>query len=143
MINLPNPPRSDCPINFGLELFGDRWTLLVMRDLLIEGKRTFKQFLGSEEGIATNILSDRLARLECAGILNRSTDEKDKRHAIYSPTPDGRRLLPVLVEMAYWGAKHDPATSAPKQFVEAYEADRDGLIKLISDGFDPTRIERP
>lgn len=138
MVILVSTPRSGCPINFGLQLFGDRWTLLVLRDLLIEGKSTFKQFLESEERIATNILADRLSRLERAGIVRRSRSGVDKRNAVYSPTEAGTRLLPVLIEMAYWGATHDPRTSAPKQFVDAYENDREGLISAISHGFDPT-----
>lgn len=138
MVKLPRPPRSGCPINFGLELFGDKWTLLVLRDLLIAGKKTFKQLQQSEEGIASNILSDRLSRLECAGLLTRHSDATDKRQVEYMPTEAGRKLMPVLVEMAYWGAIHDPATAAPPDFVKAYEHDRDALLRIMSAGFDPS-----
>lgn len=139
MIKLSHKPRSRCPINFGLELFGDRWTLLVLRDLLIVSKSTFKEFLQSEEGIATNILSDRLSRLECAGLITRAAHPADKRHAVYTPTEAGRKLLPVLVEVAYWGATHDAATAAPPEFVKAYKSDRDGLLRSMDLGFDRSR----
>ncbi|MGO7039024.1 winged helix-turn-helix transcriptional regulator [Rhizobium acaciae] len=138
MIKPPHKPRSCCPINFGLELFGDKWTLLLLRDLLVVGKSTFKQFLQSEEGIATNILSERLSRLECAGLVTRAAHPADKRHAVYTPTGAGRKLLPVLVEMAYWGATHDAATAASPEFVKAYESDRDGLLRSMELGFDPS-----
>lgn len=143
MVKLPRPPRSGCPINFGLELFGDKWTLLVLRDLLIAGKTTFKQLQQSEEGIASNILSERLSRLECAGLVTRHADPTDKRQATYAPTDAGRRLLPILVEMAYWGAKHDAATAAPAEFVQAYEHDRDALLRAMSAGFDPSTARDP
>lgn len=141
MVRLPRTPRSGCPINFGLELFGDRWTLLVLRDLLIAGKTTFKQFQQSEEGIASNILSDRLARLECAGLVTRRSDPADKRQTAYVPTQAGRKLLPVLLEMAYWGASHDASTVAPPDFVQAYEHDRDALLRAMASGFDPSTAE--
>jgi DNA-binding HxlR family transcriptional regulator len=139
MVTLPRTPRSGCPINFGLELFGDKWTLLVLRDLLIAGKTTFKQFQQSEEGIASNILSERLARLESAGLMTRHSDPTDKRQVDYAPTEAGRKLIPVLVEMAYWGATHDVATAAPPDFVHAYEHDRGALLRIMSAGFDPSK----
>lgn len=139
MVTLPRTPRSGCPINFGLELFGDKWTLLVLRDLLIAGKTTFKQFQQSEEGIASNILSERLSRLECAGLVTRHVDPTDKRQAAYAPTNAGQKLLPVLVEMAYWGARHDAATAAPPEFVQAYEYDREALLRAMCSGFDPSK----
>lgn len=130
-------PRSGCPINFGLELFGDKWTLLVLRDLLIERKSTYKEFHASAEGIATNILADRLSRLERAGIVIRTLDQNDRRHSVYAPTEAGRKLLPVLVEMAYWGAIHDAATAAPAEFVKAFEEHREGLLKAMANGISP------
>ena len=137
MVSLPHPPRSHCPINFGLELFGDGWTLLILRDLLIVGKSTFSEFLGSEEGIATNVLSNRLARLERAGLIHRERGQGDRRQVIYQATDAAKALVPVLVEMSYWGATHDPETAAPPGFVAAYRADRDGLLRRMAAGFDP------
>lgn len=137
MVTLPTPPRSHCPINFGLELFGDGWTLLVLRDLLFQGKTTFREFRASEEGIASNILADRLHRLEAAGLVTRTEDPEDRRRMRYAPTEAARALLPVLLEMAYWGARNDPDTAAPPGFVAAYEADREGLLRAMAAGFNP------
>lgn len=143
MVTLPRPPRSHCPINFGLELFGDAWTLLILRDVLVHGKRTFGAFRASEEGIASNILADRLHRLEAAGLLDRQADPADGRQFRYEPTEAGRALLPVLVEMSYWGATHDPMTAAPPGFVQAYEADRAGLLRFMAAGGNPAAGEIP
>lgn len=138
MITAPKPMRSHCPINFGLELFGDRWTLLVLRDLLLKGKSRYKEFHASEEGIATNVLADRLERLTEIGLATVRRDAQDSRLNRYQATPAARALLPVLVEMAYWGAKHDKKTAAPKAFVHAYERDRTKLLQEISAGAPPS-----
>jgi len=139
MAKSPRKLRSHCPINFGLEIFGDRWTLLVLRDLLLKGKRSFKEFQGSEEGISTNILAERLERLTRAGLVAAERVASDSRQIHYLPTQKARTLLPVLIEMAYWGAKHDPETAAPKSFVRAYEKNRAGLIETVAAGHDPSR----
>lgn len=137
-VRTPTPPRSGCPINFGLEIFGDQWSLLVLRDMLVMGKRRFKDFQTSEEGIASNILADRLKRLEACGIIRRERSKQDGREVMYLPTEAGRALLPVLIEMSYWGATHDANTAAPPAFVAAYRADREGLIRAVAAGFDPS-----
>lgn len=131
--------RSNCPINFGVEIFGDKWTLLVLRDMLLQGKSTFTEFQASEERISTNILSDRLDRLSRAGLVSSTRVTTDGRQRRYVPTRAGRALLPVLVEMAFWGARHDADTSAPDAFVDAYETDREGLLSAIAAGADPTK----
>jgi DNA-binding HxlR family transcriptional regulator len=139
MITLPGTPRSRCPINFCLEIFGDKWTLLVLRDLLLLGKRTYKEFLASEERISTNILAERLERLLASGLVTAERVAEDARQIRYEPTEPGRALLPVLIEMAYWGATHDPNTAAPSTFVKAYQKDRAGLLAAIASGRDPTK----
>lgn len=139
MVRTPHRPRSGCPINFGLEIFGDKWTLLILRDLLMQGKSSFGEFQASEEGIASNILSERLLRLEQAGLVRRHAVKDDARLVRYVPTDACRALLSVLVEMAYWGATHDIKTAAPKSFVSAYEADRTALLKAMTSGLDPTK----
>ena len=145
MVMPPGALRSHCPINFGLEIFGDRWTLLVLRDLLLKNKRSFKEFQASEEGISTNILADRLDRLVKSGLVASERVASNSRQIHYHPTPAGRTLLPILIEMAYWGARHDPKTAAPKAFVRAYEADRAGLLRAIASGSDPSKAvaEKP
>jgi DNA-binding HxlR family transcriptional regulator len=139
MVCTPSQPRSGCPINFGLEIFGDKWSLLILRDMLMLGKRTFKEFQSSEEGISSNILADRLQRLERSGLISRSGAPDDARQYHYAPTEACRKLLPVLVEMAYWGATHDPDTDSPPSFRQAYEHDRDALLAALAAGADPTQ----
>lgn len=131
--------RSHCPINYGLEIFGDRWTLLILRDLLFQGKHGFREFQASEERISTNILADRLDKLSQAGLITSQRVEGDSRQIRYEPTAAGLALVPVLVEMAYWGAKHDPDTTAPASFAQAYEADRPRLLQAIASGSDPSK----
>lgn len=106
--------RSDCPISFALDMFGDKWTLLIVRDLVRVKRMTFKDFLGSGEGIATNILSDRLQRLETLGIISKEMSEADKRIAQYELTQLGLSLKPVLRALARWSTSHNPGTRIPK-----------------------------
>src|ERR1700738_1277355 len=94
--------RSDCPISFGLETFGDTWSLLIVRDIVYFGKKTYGEFLESEEGIATNILASRLVQLEEKGILVKRRHEMDRRKEVYSLTEKGLSLIPILLEMADW-----------------------------------------
>lgn len=127
MTRSPPERRSACPISFALDLLGDRWTLLVVRDLVFAGKRNFQEFIASPEQIATNILADRLARLEEAGIVTRRRDPDNARRVDYALTPRGADLIPVLLELIRWGASHDPETAAPAGFVARIVHDRDGL----------------
>jgi DNA-binding HxlR family transcriptional regulator len=98
-------PRSDCPIACALDLIGDRWTLLIVRDLF-KGKHRFSEFLASDEGIKTNILTDRLKRLERAGLVKRSRYEDRPPRFEYHLTPSGRSLSPVLKSMFAWGRRY-------------------------------------
>lgn len=120
--------RSDCPISYALEVFGDRWTLLIMRDLLLNRHRHFQHFLEAGEKIAPNILSERLRRLEQLQLLERSRDPADRRRLIYRPTPSGLELLPLLLELAAWGALHDPLTGAHPEFLVRFQQDREAVL---------------
>jgi DNA-binding HxlR family transcriptional regulator len=103
--------RSGCPINLTLELVGDKWSLIVIRDMMFGNRRHFRELLAnSQEGIASNILADRLRTLVLAGILTRAEDPTHKQKAIYSLTEQGIQLLPVLAQMSGWGFRHLPAT---------------------------------
>lgn len=113
--------RSHCPISFALDIVGDRWTLLILRDLLMKEKATYGELLASDEGIATNVLADRLAWLERHGILK-------KRRGTYRVTPKGLDLLPVMIDLIAWSAKHDPRTAAPRTFVTRIATDRGKLL---------------
>lgn len=123
--------RSDCPINFAVETFGDPWSLLLIRDIVYFGKKTYGEFLASEEGMATNILASRLTRLEERGILMKMPSGQDKRKEEYILTEKGLDLIPVLVEMANWSAEHDPQTAAPAAWIALMKADREKMIGLI------------
>ena len=106
--------RSHCPINYGLETFGDRWTLLIIRDIVFRGKRTYGEFLKSEEGFATNILASRLEHLIDTGILRREGDETDGRKDIFVLTEKGLDLIPMLFEMVLWSATYDSQSEAKR-----------------------------
>lgn len=105
--------RSGCPINLTLEVVGDKWSLLVIRDIIFGNRRHFRELLRrSEEGIASNILADRLKRLLDAGIVTRADDPAHKQKGVYSLTEKGIELLPVLAQMSAWGTKHLPVSEA-------------------------------
>lgn len=125
--------KSHCPVNFALETFGDAWSLLIVRDIVFWGKRTYGEFLDSGESIATNVLAARLAHLESRGILSKGPHESDRRKEVYALTEKGLALIPILLEMSGWSATYDPETTAPKQFVDAVYADRAGMFIRIQE----------
>jgi DNA-binding HxlR family transcriptional regulator len=123
-------PRSGCPISTALEIFGDGWSLLIVRDLMFKGLRTFNEFLNAGEGIASNILADRLTRLESAGILTRSTAPDDARSIHYRLTEKGIDLAPVLIEIVLWSDRYEK-TDAPKSTIRAMRAHRAKVIEDV------------
>ena len=104
--------RSSCPITNALDLIGDRWTMVVLRDLFI-GKKRYSEFLASPEGISTNILASRLAQMEQSGLVRSRPYQKRPRRLEYDLTKKGAALLPVLQELSRWGNKHIPGTFVP------------------------------
>lgn len=125
--------RSHCPINFVLETFGDKWTLLIVRDLMFKGKSSFGEFLESQEKIATNILSDRLKRLEAHGIIDKSVDASNRSKLNYCLTEKGRDLLPIMLEITAWSSKYDALTNAPPDFLATFQAHREMVLKQARD----------
>lgn len=107
-------PRSPCVFSNVLDIIGDRWTLLIVRDLFFFGKHEYKEFLSSPESIATNILASRLQKLACAGIIDEIPHPENKSRKLYFLTERGKDLLPMLIEMAKWGEKHLPETEVMK-----------------------------
>jgi len=99
--------RSECPLNASVEMLGDRWSLLIIRDMILGAARTYKTFMECYEGIATNILADRLRKLTANGIITTEPDPSDGRKVIYRLTPKGIDLAPVLTEMVLWAAAHE------------------------------------
>ena len=124
--------RSDCPINFALELFGDKWTFLIIRDMMFKGKHYYGEFLQSEEKIATNILANRLSLLEQSGIIIKNEDPEHRSKLIYKLSQKGIDLMPILVEVIMWSAKYDKNSAVDARFVRTVRRDREGLLLEIS-----------
>jgi DNA-binding HxlR family transcriptional regulator len=122
--------RSGCPVSVSLERFGDRWSLLVIRDMMVRGYRTFKEFQESGEGIATNILADRLERLRASGIVVAEADKSDARRVIYRLTEKGIDLAPVMLELLIWAARHEE-TAAPCEVMAHMEGNRAAMIEEV------------
>jgi len=110
-------------------MLGDRWSLLIIRDMMVRGSRTFKEFLGSDEGIATNMLADRLRRLEAHGIIASEPDPSDGRKLIYSLTAKGIDLAPVLTEMVLWAARHEETGN--QALVRTLQTDRQRFLEQV------------
>jgi DNA-binding HxlR family transcriptional regulator len=122
-------PRSHCPVSLALEAIGDKWSLLILRDLMLGGKSRYRELLRSEERIATNILADRLARLEQQGLVFKTPDSADKRQFRYVPTQKAQDLLPVIIEMARWSLKYDPHAADPGPFVRRMSPHTTGPLR--------------
>lgn len=137
--------RSGCPVSVSLERFGDRWSLLIIRDLMVRGYRTFHEFQHAGEGIATNILADRLRKLEAAGILTTEPAEDDGRSTHYRLTLKGIALAPVLLELLIWSARHEK-TAAPCAFIGMMEQSRETVLAEVRrrwEEHDPTPLIPP
>jgi DNA-binding HxlR family transcriptional regulator len=123
--------RSDCPIAGALDILGDRWSLVILRDLVFRGFREYGQFLEAGEGISTNILAERLERLTCAEILVRSEHPTNGKKYVYRLSEKGVDLVPTLIELALWGAKYVPDNAAPPDTVYQMRTARDKMIHKI------------
>lgn len=121
--------RSGCPLNASVEILGDRWSLLIIRDMMLRGAKTFKDFLGGYEKIATNVLADRLKRLEGFGVIRGAKDARDGRKVNYVLTQKGIDLAPVLTEMVLWAAAHEE-TENPG-LVKVMREDKEGFSRAI------------
>jgi DNA-binding HxlR family transcriptional regulator len=122
--------RSGCPVSVALETLGDRWSLLIVRDLMVRGRKTFKEFREAGERIATNILAERLERLEAKGIVQVESDARDRRRINYRLTKKGIDLAPVVLELLIWGARHH-ATAAPCQAIESMARNRKQVLAEV------------
>ena len=133
--------RSHCPINYTLEHFGDKWSFLIIRDLMFKGKRHYNEFLEAGEKVSTSVLSDRLRKLEEAGIIISGEDSIKKSRIRYSLTQKGIDLLPILIEMIVWGGFKDEYTESPKEFLEQATQNREVLIKEIRENLVRDHLE--
>jgi DNA-binding HxlR family transcriptional regulator len=120
--------RSECPISYTMDIFGDKWTMLIMRDLLLFGKDSFSEFLCSDEKIATNILTDRLNVLLQEGFVTKHTAPTNKSKFLYRPTEKAIELIPVLSEITLWAEKYNPA-GAPADFVKPLKENRTKALR--------------
>jgi DNA-binding HxlR family transcriptional regulator len=137
------PARSGCPINAAVEAFGDSWSLLVLRDVMFGGKRHFRELLaGSQEGIASNILADRLKRLVKAGLLTRE-DAGPGRRAAYSLTEASIQLVPVFAQLGDWGLRHRPTTERLRVRAELLSAGGPQLWERFMAELRATHLGRP
>lgn len=127
--------RSNCPISYALDLIGDKWSLLILRDIIFFDKKHYNEFADSTERISTNILADRLQKLECVGLISKNENKENLKKFIYAPTAKGLDLMPMLLEVILWSAKHDPETGAPPSFIKQIKRDREGYIKNIRSNF--------
>jgi DNA-binding HxlR family transcriptional regulator len=133
----PQSPRSACPINLVLEMVGDHWSLLILRDMMFKGHKSYQAFLRSEEGIATNILADRLQKLESLGLITKTADTEDARRFIYALTAMGANLAPLLVDMTLIGIEVYPDSYFPKDQVEKMRRNPQAFAR------DLARVNRP
>lgn len=136
--------RSDCPISFSLDFIGDKWALLILRDIIFADKSTYGEFASSKEKIATNILADRLYMLETNGFLNKQVGEDKKSKFTYSMTEKGIELVPLIMELTIWGSKYNPPGNTnllkelKKNKAGTIRSYQDRLRKNISKSPEPT-----
>lgn len=131
--------QTKCPITFALDIFGDKWSLLIVRDMLFKRKRYYGEFLNSAEKISTNILANRLAKLEAEKIISKQRDPQNAAKYIYQLTDKGKELVPLMLEMIEWSTKYDPQpdapdciiTGAPDDLLRKSREDRPALITEI------------
>jgi len=122
---------TGCPIAFAMDIFGDKWSLIIIRDLMFSVRQTYGEFLEAGEGIATNVLADKLKNLELEGLISKHRDQDNQRRYIYQLTEKGINLAPMLLEMIRWGGKYDPKTAAPDVFLRNIQQNRERVITEI------------
>jgi DNA-binding HxlR family transcriptional regulator len=123
-------PRSGCPLSYTLDFFGDKWSLLIIRDMVLESKATYGEFLCSDEKIATNILADRLSMLETYGFVTKQVAPDKKSKFVYTLTEKGIGLVPVILEIGLWGSHFHPP-GMKQELIDALQKDRTGTIQSI------------
>jgi DNA-binding HxlR family transcriptional regulator len=125
--------QSGCPVAFGLDTFGDRWSFVIIREIMLRGKKTYNEFLEMEEGIATNILADRLKHLQVEGIIAKAPNPDNRRSYIYSLTRKGLDLAPIVLEIVFWSGKYDDRPFAVRTVFNKIKKDRSGFEAQIRD----------
>lgn len=140
MVNQDQIYRSSCPVSCALDVLGDKWTLLVLRDIIFMRKRYFREFLVSSEKIASNILSDRLRKLEAAGMVLRRPDPDNGCRIIYTVTEKGLGLVPAMLELLRWGARYAVQNSKHDELIRRFDLDPQKLIAEIRSSLNGVRL---
>jgi len=125
-------PRSDCPLSYSLDILGDKWTLLILRDMMLSGKSSFSEFMGSTEKIASNILIDRLNMLQSEGFVTRTVSPLNKSKFLYTLSEKSIELVPVVIDLIEWGAKYHP-TGEPKSILPQVLRNKSRTIKELQE----------
>ena len=133
--------RSHCPVNFALDHFGDKWSLLIIRDLMFNNKRHYNEFFDSEERISTSVLGDRLKMLVSLKFISKSSDNVKKTRIKYSLTKKGISLLPLMVEIVVWSDLIDKDTEAGSDFIIHATKDRENLISIIQEKLEKEHLK--
>lgn len=123
--------RSNCPFSYSLDIWGDKWSLLIIRDMIFAKKTTYGEFLKSSEGIATNVLATRLLQLEKNGIIEKSEHPDSKAKYLYNLTEKGIGILPILVEIFLWAEQYQPVPENMKEKIIALKKDREKVIESL------------
>ena len=134
MVTRTSQDWHGCPIRYGAVIFGDVWSLLILRDIVFKGARHYADFLNADEGISTNILAARLARLEAEGVLSKAQDGQNKTRFVYSLTEKGKSLVPTLLEIMDWSETWDQQTEVPEEFINELRQDKAVLAAKIVSG---------
>lgn len=112
-----DPNSGKCPITFALDIFGDKWSLIILRDIIFKGKKSYGEFLTSSEKISTNILASRLLKIESEGLVSKSQDTQNLSKYIYQLTPKGKDLIPLMLDMIEWSVKYNPQPNIPSNII--------------------------
>ena len=118
MVDKKTQSWAGCPVRFGMSQFGDKWSFLIIRDLMFKGRKYYNEFLEAGEGISTNILASRLADLERNGIVSKTQDTVKRSKYVYALTEKGIALMPMMLAMIDWAEKYDPETEVPVEFAQ-------------------------
>ncbi|MBV1915656.1 MAG: helix-turn-helix transcriptional regulator [Pseudomonadales bacterium] len=134
MVDKRTQEWSGCPVRFGMSQFGDKWSFLIIRDLMFKGRKYYHEFMEAGEGISTNILASRLVDLERNGIIDKRTDRIKKSKFVYCLTEKGIELMPMMLAMIDWAEKYDADTEVPAGFIESLRKDPEALRRdLLND----------
>ncbi len=140
MANVEKTKWTGCPVRYASGIFGDKWSLLIIRDLMFKGRRYYGEFLEAGEGISTNILADRLAKLQQNDIISKQRDPTKGSKVLYTLTAKGMALMPTMLSMMEWSERFDAETEVPGDFAKALRTDREGLQRDLEE--DVKRLDK-